>query len=85
MTDGAVLADRIMFKNERTLVTGMALKAKIIETFIRLQVLDRGTVIGMAVTADHLAFLDRMVGRIVHFSPFKLMALVAESRLGFFQ
>ena len=85
MTDGTIITDRGMFKNKRSLVAGMAVETKIIETFIGLQVIDHGTMVGVAVAADHLAFLHRMVGRIVHLSPFQLVTLVAEFRLGFFQ
>jgi len=36
MTNGTVIADRSMFKNERSLVTGMAVETEIIKTFISL-------------------------------------------------
>ena len=85
MTDSTVFHYRSMFKNERSLVTGMAVKAEIIEPLIGLQVADHGTVIGVAVAADHFTFLHRMVRRIVHFCPFQLVTLVTEFRFGLFQ
>jgi hypothetical protein len=61
MTDGAVFGCRSVFKHERSLVATVTVKAEIVGTLIGCQTFS--TVWVVAVTAGHLAFLDRMMRR----------------------
>ena len=85
MAAHAVFGNRCMFKYEGTALAGMAFETEIVESFICLEIVDKGTMMGMAAAAFHLSFPDRVVGGIVRLNLNIRMAGITESRLLFFQ
>jgi len=84
MTEGAVFDYRLVLKHKGPLITGMAFKAEIVQTFICLnhagyQVIR--TMWRVAVSAAHFAFPDRVAGHQIAFGLDVLMTLSAEFKL----
>lgn len=73
VANGAILHDRGVLEEERSLILGMALKADIVAVCF-FQVVIFRTVVVMATAAAHLFFLHRMMGREQVLRAFVLMA-----------
>ena len=74
VTDGAVIFDGSMAKNEWALVTAVTIKTEVVGALNSVQFAVRV----VTVAAIHLAFFDRMMGREVGFCLLLLMTGIAE-------
>jgi len=84
VAEAAILLNRLMLIKERTLLVGMAVKTKIINTYLQ-QPVRFGTVSTVTPRTLHLAFPDRMVGRKFRPCPHLLVTVIAELRFSLIQ
>jgi len=82
VADRAILGDRLMVAHERSAFLHVARVAGFDDAIARQHLFAGGAVRIVAVGADDLAFLDRMVGRAVDLRALLLVAREAHFRLG---